>query len=80
MTRERIKKLARALNPLMPATMGSTLRKVFKRLENVEEAFRKLLQAVPPKPPEPEELSPYEALGYYLAEAVISQINIPPFP
>ncbi|UXD21153.1 molybdenum cofactor biosynthesis protein MoeA [Ignicoccus pacificus DSM 13166] len=56
------------------------MRKVFKKLENVDVAFQKLVNAVPPRPPKPLEVSLHEALGYYLAEDVYSSINIPPFP
>ena len=56
------------------------MRKVFKKLENVDAAFKKLVKAVPPKAPKPVELDITESLGFYLAEDIRSKINLPPFP
>ncbi|WP_157058774.1 gephyrin-like molybdotransferase Glp [Ignicoccus islandicus] len=55
-------------------------RKVFKKLENVDVAFNKLLEKVPPKSPEPFEVDLLDSLGLYLAEDVVSNLSIPPFP
>ncbi len=56
------------------------MRKVFKKLENVDVAFSKLVSEVPPTPPEAVEVPIEESLGYYLAEDVVASINLPPFP
>ncbi len=55
-------------------------RKVFKELVPVDIAFKKLLEAVPPRPPKEEVLKIEDSLNYYLAEDIDSKINLPPYP